>query len=239
MPFQTTPDVQDFDRYSVTNPRYSQVLRQPLYDYLLYPTAGAAQFLFFTTPIGQGITSAVGAVAGTPKTKWDTNMQQGGTLPSGKRQMVEGIQVDFKPGSVATTNTYTIAAMLSFNATAAATVGEAWVNDVTKFYQSGQLEFKVLDLVVHSNQPLIKFPPQQQFVLDAAIATNSSGAAGELIAAKAGITGPACELSPPIALEPTVSFSVALNFPAAVTTTSGFNARVGVILDGYEQRVGQ
>lgn len=237
--FQQKPTPADFEEYSVTNPQWSQILRQALYDYQLYPTAGQQQMLFFTVPIGAGITSAVGGVAGTAKTRLDTNMQQGGTLSSGKRQMVEAIEVDFQPGSVNTANTYTIASMLSFNATAAATLGGAWVNDITSFYQSGQLEFKVLDSVIHSDTPLRKFPPATQFVIDAAVATNAAVATGEVIAAKAGITGPVRELAPPVALEPTVSFNVSLNWPAAVATPSGFNARVGIILQGYEQRVGQ
>jgi hypothetical protein len=236
--FQSKPTPQDFDEYSVTNPNWSQILRQSLYDYQLYPTAGQQQMLFFTVPIGAGVTSAVGAVAGTAKTRLDTNMQQGGTLSSGKRQMVEAIEVDFQPGSVSTANTYTVASMLAFAVAAAATVGQAWVNDITSFYQSGQLEFKVLDSVVHSDTPLRKFPAATQFVIDAAIASNSA-TVGEVIAAKAGIVGPLRELSPPIALEPTVSFNVSLNWPAAVATPSGFNARVGIVLQGYEQRVGQ
>jgi hypothetical protein len=46
-------------------------------------------------------------------------------------------------------------------------------------------------------------------------------------------------IDPTIALQPAVNFEVLLRFPAAVATPSGFNARVGVILDGYFMRASQ
>lgn len=238
MPFAETPSAQAFDRYSVVNPNWSEIVRQPLYDYLLYPTAGQAQFSFFSLPIGQGITSALGAVVGTPKSISDTNMAAAGMLPSGLRQMVEGVEVHVLPGAVSTANTYTQAALLSFAAVAAATVGSPWFNDFNALMMSGRLEFSVLSKTFLVDTPLYKFPPRNQLIVDAAIASNSATTA-EVIAGKAGLSGAAYDLAPPIALEPTVSFSVTINYPAAVATPSGFNARIGVVLPGYQQRVGQ
>ncbi|NBS80103.1 hypothetical protein EBS57_10020, partial [bacterium] len=101
------PTAADFNARRVTNPGQSEVIRQRLYDYQLYATAGVTQLTFFQNPIGAGITSAIGGTVGSAKTIWDTNMQLAGTLPSGIAYMVESIEVLFLPGSVSTTNTYT------------------------------------------------------------------------------------------------------------------------------------
>jgi hypothetical protein len=130
--------VADFASNRVTNPGQSEIIRQRLYDYQLYATAGYTSLSFFQVPIGQGVTSAIGATVGTAKTVWDTSMELGGQLPSGRAFLIESIEVLFTPGTVSTANTYTQAAFVLFNATAAATVGN-WVNDVNTFYQSGLL----------------------------------------------------------------------------------------------------
>src|SRR3954471_5699574 len=58
----------DFNNSRVTNPQQSELIRNTLYDSLLYPTAGQTQLSFFATPLGQGTTSALGATVSTPKT---------------------------------------------------------------------------------------------------------------------------------------------------------------------------
>jgi hypothetical protein len=40
-------------------------------------------------------------------------------------------------------------------------------------------------------------------------------------------------------LQPAVNFEVLIRYPAAVATPSGFNGRIGVILDGYFMRASQ
>ena len=40
-------------------------------------------------------------------------------------------------------------------------------------------------------------------------------------------------------LQPAVNFDVTLRWPALVATPSGFNGRVGIILDGYLMRASQ
>jgi len=117
------PTAADFAAGRVTNPAQSEVIRQRLYDYLLYPAAGQTQLNFFSQPAGQGLTSALGAAAGSAKTQWDTNLVLPNQLPSGKAFMVESIEVDFMPGSVTTANTYTPNVVKFFAAAAALTVG--------------------------------------------------------------------------------------------------------------------
>ena len=84
----------------------------------------------------------------------------------------------------------------------------------------------------------MRFPPKAQLTLDAAIASNSA-TVGESAAVSAKISGRPYMVEPPIYLENNQNFVVQLNWPGAVATPSGFNARVGVILDGYLYRNSQ
>jgi len=231
------PTAADFNSRRVTNPSQSEVVRQRLYDYQLYPTAGATQFAFFQQPIGQGITSAVGGTVGSGKTQWDTNMELGGTLPSGKAFLIESIEVFFMPGSVSTANTFTPIRPLEFNATASATVG-GQLADVNQIYQSGMLELNILSKNYLRETPLIAFPPKTQFNLDVGIASNSATTAVN-VAENMRAAGRPYYIDPTIALQPAVNFEVLIRFPAAVATPSGFNGRIGVILDGYFMRASQ
>lgn len=231
------PTAADFNSRRVTNPSQSEVVRQRLYDYQLYPTAGSTQFAFFQQPIGQGITSAIGGTVGSGKTQWDTNMELGGTLPSGKAFLIESIEVVFFPGSVSTSNTYTPIKPLEFNATASATVG-GQLADVNQIYQSGMLELNILSKNYLRETPLIAFPPKTQFNLDVGIASNSATTAVN-VAENMRAAGRPYYIDPTIALQPAVNFEVLIRFPAAVATPSGFNGRIGVILDGYFMRASQ
>lgn len=231
------PTAADFNSRRVTNPSQSEVVRQRLYDYQLYPTAGSTQFAFFQQPIGQGLTSAIGGTVSAGKTQWDTNMELGGTLPSGKAFLIESIEVVFFPGSVSTSNTYTPIKPLEFNATAAATVG-GQLADVNTIYQSGMLELNILSKNYLRETPLIAFPPKTAFNLDVGISSNSATTAVN-VAENMRAAGRPYYIDPTIALQPAVNFEVLIRYPSAVATPSGFNGRIGVILDGYFMRASQ
>jgi hypothetical protein len=231
------PTAADFNARRVTNPNQSEIVRQRFYDYQLYATAGTTQLTFFSAPVGQGLTTALGGTAGTAKTLWDTNLELPNTLPSGKAFMIESIEVLFFPGSVSTANTYTIASPALFNATASAAV-QSQLADVNSFYQSGMLELNILSKNYLRETPLLAFPPKANFNLDAALASNSATTALNG-AVNMRAAGRPYYLEPTIALQPAVNFEVVLRFPAAVATPSGFNGRVGVILDGYFMRASQ
>jgi hypothetical protein len=229
------PSAADFASRRVTNPDQSEIVRQRLYDYQLYAFAGQTQLSFFQQPIGQGLTTALGGTAGAGKTMWDTNMTLGGQLPSGMAYMVESIEVVFFPGSVQTANTYTPIAPNVFNATAAAAVN-AQLSDVNLLYQSGLLEFNILQKNYLRETPLFAFPPKQQFSLDAALASNSATTAlNSAVSMK--IMGRPYYLEPTISLQPAVNWEVVIRWPAAVALA--FNGRIGVILDGYTMRASQ
>lgn len=228
---------QNFAQNVVTNRSQSEIVRQRFYDYLLYPTAGQQQLTFFSQAVGQGVTTALGATAGTPKTQWDTNLEMPNTLPSGKSYLIESIEILFLPGSVPAANTYT-PATISFFAVAAATTVPAFLNDVNIVYQSGMLELNVLSKNYLRETPLLAFPPKAHFDLSGAVASNSATVGeGGFAMMKAG--GRPYYLEPNITLQPAVNFEVLLKWPAAVATPSGFNGRIGVILDGGFLRASQ
>lgn len=231
------PTAADFQAARVTNPGQAEIVRQSLYDFQILPGAGSQQLNFFQSPIGQGVTSALGATAGTAKTKWDTNMALGGQLPSGLSMLVESIEVRFAAGSVNTSNTFTIDNLSSFAAVAAASV-TANVDDVNTFYSSGLLEFNILQKNYLRETPLGRFPSKTVIQTYAGVGSNSA-TTGEVAVATANATGRAYYLEPPISLQPATNFEIVLSWPAVVALPSGFNARVGVILDGFQMRASQ
>lgn len=234
---QGIPTPADFAAARVTNPGQSEVIRQRLYDYQILPGAGSLQLSFFQQPVGSGNASALGTVAGTAKTLWDTNMSLGGQLPSGVQYLIESIEVTCFPGSVATANTYTPAALGFFAAAAAAAV-QGPVNDINTFYQSGMLELNVLQKNYIRETPLLAFPPKVVLDVDGFGASNSATTAE--VGAQAGkANGRPYYVEPNILLQPAMNFEALLRWPAAVALPSGFNARVGVILDGYMLRSSQ
>ena len=231
------PDLTDFDKYSVASPNQSTIVRQRLYDYQIYPQAGVTQLSFFQNPIGAGVTSAIGAVVGTAKTQWDTNMNLAGQLSSGMKFLCTSIEIRFVAGRDATANTFLPANPSVFAAVAAAAVA-GQLNDVLTFNESGQLEFNVLDKNILRETPLGAFPSKTYVGQDVGIASNSATTA-EVATVTGRAMGRPYYLDVPVALEPAMNFVVNLKWPAAVAMPSGFNARVGVILDGFAIRAVQ
>lgn len=230
------PSLAQVKQFSVTG-KGLEGIRQSLYDHLLYATAGTTQLNFFATPKGQGVTTAVGATASTAKTIADTNMDLSGQLPSGKGFCITSIEVPFYAGSVSTANTYTLASPAIFNATAAAAV-EAQIADINSFYQSGSLQLYIATKVCLEEAPLMRFPPKCALDLQGSISLAGTNAQPAGFGFLRGVAaGRPYMVEPPIYVEPNVNFLVQLNFPAAVATPSGFNARVGVIMDGYLYRL--
>jgi hypothetical protein len=229
------PNAADFNARRVTNPSQSEVIRQRLYDYQLYPTAGVTQLTFFQNPVGQGVTSAVGNAVGTAKTLWDTNMSLPGQLASGLAFMVESIEVLFIAGQTATGFIPFDQAFYTGGSGAPTNFNGA--TDTNRFYNAGLLELNILSKNYLRETPALAFPPKANFDLSAsnAIAGGTQVAGAALL--KAG--GRPYFVEPSIALQPAVNFEVVLRYPAAVATPSGFNGRVGIILDGYTMRASQ
>jgi hypothetical protein len=231
------PSIADFQRYRVTDPNQSEVVRQRLYDYQLYPAAGQSQFSFFTAPQGSGKTSTPGAVAGSPKSLSDTNMTGAGILPSGMEYLIESVEVYFFPGSVSTADTYTPAKVTTDATGALLAAAISANNDVQQFYGEGLLTFNVLNKVNVRETPLRAFPPKTWMETDAALATTNSTLS--LAVGQTRPMGRAYYLEPPVSLQPAVNFAVTIDYPAARALPSTFNARMGVVFDGYLKRAAQ
>lgn len=235
--YMQTPTAADFQAGRVTNPNQSEVIRQSLYDFQLYPLAGTAQLNFFSQPAGQGVTTALGAVVGSAKTLWDTNLVIANTLPSGAAFMIESIEVLFYAGLSAAASTFTPQNISLFAAAASAAVA-AQVNDVNTLMQSGLLELNVLQKNYLRETPLHRFPPKTGIDHSSALASNSA-TVGEIALTNARAVGRPYYVDPVITLQPAVNFEIVVRWPAAVPVGSGFNGRIGIVLDGFTMRASQ
>lgn len=228
---QQYPTLDQFAANMVTQIGKVELIRQPLYDFQLYPTAGsAAPFNFFSVPQGQGISSSTGNVA-NPKGLSDTNMQLAGTLPAPQAYWLEGIEVDFQPGSSAAANTFVSQIPTQFAAANAATV-QSGENDASNVYGGGVVQLNISNKPYYQEGPLYRFPSRTALALDAAIGTTSA-TAGALTKAKIRNVGEPNRLDPGLALLTSQFFGVTITFPTAIATPSGFNGRIGVILTGW------
>ncbi len=224
------------EKYAVNRLDAAEGIRQSLYDFQLYPTAGATQFTFFQLPQGQGLSSHQGN-AGNVKGLWDTNMESAGQLPNPKRYLMESIEIVFEPGSVSTANTFTSISPIAFATAAAPAVG-AHITDVNLLRQTGYLALFIGSKFYLQEAPIGRFPPKARAEFTGGVASNSA-TLGEVIVGNVKWDGRPYFLEPAIFLESTQNFSVQINFPNAIATPSGFNARIGVIIDGYLYRNSQ
>jgi hypothetical protein len=100
------------------------------------------------------------------------------------------------------------------------------------------LELNILSKNYLRETPMIAFPPKANFDLSVGVSTNSATTSA-VQTGNMKASGRPYYISPEIALQPAVNFEVVIKYPAAVATPSGFNGRVGVILDGYFMRASQ
>ena len=192
-----------------------KVLRNPLYDYQTYASAGQTSLSFFSTPNGS-----------SGKTLADTNMKLSGQLPVGEAATIQFIEVLFFPGSAVNA------------AGAIATSGLNW-QDVYTVAKSGFLRFTIgsTDFVVDG--PIGMFPPITRLAGSAAMADATSAAAAlHSQIDYAAFAGMRYQI-PPQGIESNMSFNVTLNWPVAVALPSGVAGRIGVRLDGQYFRSAQ
>lgn len=229
------PALQDVLQYAVNKPGSAEVIGQSLYDFQLYPAAGAVQFNFFQNPVGQGLSASPGN-AGNTKTLGDTNMRAAGQLPAPQMFLVTNIQVTFEAGTVSTANTFTPQRPWSFAAspTITAPTSAAAMNDLSAVIESGWLQVDVGSKNYLQEAKLNRFPPKAASKFDFALASNMTSAVSALAWGQA--EGQPYPIDPPILLPSNQAFQVSVNFPVAIATPSTFNGRIGVILDGYLYR---
>lgn len=229
---QNIPTLSDFKNYVVDRAGEPEVIWAPLYDNQLFATAGSTAMTFFSTPIGQGVTSSLGAVVGTAKTLFDTNMQLAGQLPAPQGFQIESIEVRFTPGRSATANTFLLA-LPSQAATVAAAAVTAQLDDVKTIAESGLVNLYIGSKFYLQDGPLGKFPPKTQFNVQGAIGNSDTTTHNEVAMLTGFVAGQPYFLEVPISLTANMNWNVAITWPGAVATPSGFNGRIGVHLNGW------
>lgn len=241
---QEAPDLAQFVQSFVVfgQGQNVELIDQPLYDRLQYPTAGGNLFQFFATGVGSGLSSESSAGAGVAKSFADTNLQgTGGQLPSPQAFWAKNMQIDFDPGSVSTASTYTNLVPTFYNATGAATI-QAGMNDKQAVLNAGYGSLDVGEKNYFRGAPLRTFPPEANFRADGSVASAGTNAqpnmAGFELLRSEGVPGMGGLriLVPGVGLPTSMNFKVVAVFPIAIATPSGFNGRLQCRLGGWQLR---
>lgn len=220
----------------VTVPGSKEAVRWSFYDSLLYPLAGIPRLDFFQLPQGQGVTTAVGAPVGSPKTIHDTNMDLQGALPRFQDFQLESIEVRFYPGVSAVANTFTPAPLFVVHAAPVVIADVSDANDENLFRQSGALILSITSKDYLREAALDRFPGKTHY--ETRGFADGSGAS-TVAGADVDITGRPYFLDPFLVLLSNQNFMISLTWPALVPLPSGFNARVMCIMEGILYRNAQ
>lgn len=191
-------------------PERPEDLNQPLYDRVLYATAGTAGSLsFFSTALGGAATlNRGGTVAAVNKTFRDTNMGAAGVEPA-KLHVFTGISVGFCPETIGHVNI---------------------PDDIEMIRENSYFEWKIVDkqiLVL----PLIMIPEVNP------IRAASSTVNNDTVLAFVGGGGmPMYPLKPWVTLNPYENFTFTLKWDGTCATPSGNDVDIYVFLHGFMRR---
>jgi hypothetical protein len=218
------PSFQEAKAFIVNRPGAEEVIRQSLYDFQTYATAGFTSQRFFQVPQGQ-----------SSKTEQDTNLSLAGQLPQPQYHLSESIEIHFLPGVspvTVVTGTDVAAAVTNFS------------NDVYSVLKAGSLTLRIGSKDFLEEAPLYRFPPKTKFEVEFGAALQiaqamAADANTQIVGDYASACGRPYFLDPPLLIPPTQNFDVELRFASAVATPSGEDARIGVILDGLLYRLSQ
>lgn len=220
-------NMNDMLAFSTTQWNNWEFVTQSLYDSAAYPAAGLLSQAFFQTPQGAGT-----GFGGGSKTLSDTNMVLNGQLPSGNMFVASTIEIEFQP----TTPSVTAAMPAVFGVQAVAGL----INDAYVFWRSGNLTLRILQKDYSQEAPLMRFPSQCDFSLQAAAAdVSTAGASFQTRIGFASSYGPTYALAPNNLLIPeTTNFKVTLAWPEGLQVISN-PARMFVRLGGMQARQAQ
>ena len=209
---------QDLASHRVTVPGTQDEIYAPLYDSATYAAAGQTQLTFFALPIGQGTTTAPSASGA--KTEADTNLTNAGLLPKGNRFYCTGLEFQFFPGSNP-----------GNGAAADSIIGRNW-NDVYAASKSGWVRFRIQNRDYILDGPLCNFPPVTRLAGASAVtSTLTAGASTAGTIDYASFAGMPYNIVP-VFIESNQSFTVQVNWPAAVALPSTVAARIFCRLRG-------
>lgn len=214
----------DLNQHRAALGNLQDVIYAPLFDSVGYPAAGSLQVTFFTSPIGQGTTTAPGA-AGT-KTLADTNLYSAGQLTKGNEFYMTGQEFMFYPGLDA-----------ARSPVAFANAGD-YLNDTMDVGKSG-----VVTLQVGSNRqyiqdgPLMLFPPNARLAVAAAYGYSNTAGTNTMAETNYAVwAGEPYEITP-IYIEANQGFQEFVQWPALVTVSA--TARLWSRMRGYLVRNAQ
>lgn len=210
------PSLKDLAGFNVNRVDQYEGIRQSLYDYTAYASAGQTSLQFFQTPEGQG-----------GKTLADTNMRSAGQLPQPQFFLLETIEILFFPG----VNPVTL--------DAAANAESEFTNDVYTISKSGYLELFIGSKPYLQEAPIGRFPGKTRLEAEFAVASSTTADTKALHMDYAAFAGRPYYMQPPILLVPNQNFSISLKWPAAVALPSGQDGRIGVVMDGILYRLSQ
>ena len=205
------------------------VIWNPLYDFISYPSAGQLLFSFFANQIGQGVSSTPGAGA-VAKSVYDTNLTISNQLTLGNEFYAIGSESLFYPG-VSNANLPLALMPAKQNTVATATSIGQFINDMWSVGNGG---FKTLSIGTDrkyiQDGPLFMFPPCTR--LAAAVAIGSGGVTTASEVTYAAWSGEPYTIVP-IYLAANQSFTMTVAFNTLIPTVSTQTARLGERLRGY------
>jgi hypothetical protein len=211
-----TPDMLNPQSYAVNVNGVMEAITQPLYSYQAYPAAGSANpFVFFQSqPIGT-ITAE------------DTNMQLAGQLPAPQSFLVQGIGIDYLPGTTAA----------RFGAASA----NGQLNDVYAILRRGVVTLSIGSKSYLQAGPLMQLPPRSHINGVAAVADATTPAAALQTMVQVGYADGPVFNPRPLLIPPSQNFSVTISFPAGAVAIPSADAaaRIGVQLYGTLYRPAQ
>jgi hypothetical protein len=208
------PDPIQAQRYATQRAFSPEDLSQPLYDRVNYPAAGSNSISFFATQFGQSVTlNQAGASATKNKTYRDTNMDNGGVVPT-KRYTFIGLAINYIPAQQTPTTLLT----------------NTIVDDITRLMNGGYIEFRIVD------KPLLYLPlnlvPMSNPI--SALSTTVTNSCLVGYGANAAIPFPMFKFAIPITLNPYENFRFTMNFDGTITI--GQSTDIQVVLHAYMRR---
>lgn len=218
------PNLAELQAYAVNRKGQYEGIRQSLFDFQSYASAGQTSLAFFQVPIGQG-----------GKTIDDTNMDISGSLAQPKHHLTESIELRFFPGVLPVTLLSGVAGTIA---------ASNFTNDVYTFQKSGSLRFFIGSKAYLEESPLGRFPPKTQLTSEFAVsvAQNQAVAAdleNQISMDISYMDGRPYFINPATLLIPVQNFVVSTLWATAVALPSGQDARIGVVNDGVLYRQSQ
>jgi hypothetical protein len=208
------------------------VIWNPLYDSISYPSAGQLLFSFFANPQGQGTSSTPGAGA-VAKSIYDTNLQIGNQLTAGNEFYMIGSESLFFPGvsNAALPSTVLPGAVIT-DATAGS-IG-AFINDIWSIGVGGIKTLTVgTDRKYIQDGPLNMFPPATRLAAVAALAGAGSSTTGTGVAISYAAWSGEIYTVVPIYLQSNQNWTMTVAFSTLIPTSSTQIGRLQDRMRGY------